>query len=204
MGLITHNMIYVCIDTSPCPVIVDLIVIGSDALALPFCPHPTVGAAAAVVLCVVGSRLADKRPPLWQASLPLGGSSFGCCAHSSLPYELAPLWALPLRVLPTPASTTPASASHAHGLPRLLVAALVTSAYACWRLPLAGWPRAASPTGPLAVAGYPCRGPGHGWLPFLTTFTSKIQQQCVERFYVIQSHRMQIKSSCNDWVMRKL
>ncbi|RWW16948.1 hypothetical protein GW17_00019142 [Ensete ventricosum] len=29
MGLITHNRIYVCIDASPCPVIVDLVIIDS-------------------------------------------------------------------------------------------------------------------------------------------------------------------------------
>ncbi|RWV90282.1 hypothetical protein BHE74_00053445 [Ensete ventricosum] len=29
MGLITHNRIYVCISASPCPVIVDLVIIGS-------------------------------------------------------------------------------------------------------------------------------------------------------------------------------
>ncbi|RWV80247.1 hypothetical protein GW17_00058512 [Ensete ventricosum] len=28
MGLITYNRIYVCIDASPCPVIVDLVIIG--------------------------------------------------------------------------------------------------------------------------------------------------------------------------------
>ncbi|RWW02440.1 hypothetical protein GW17_00034469 [Ensete ventricosum] len=35
MGLITHNRIYVCIGASLCLVIVDLVIIGSDALSLP-------------------------------------------------------------------------------------------------------------------------------------------------------------------------
>ncbi|RWW14587.1 hypothetical protein BHE74_00033394 [Ensete ventricosum] len=33
MGLITHSTIYVCIDASPCPVIVDLVIIGSVGLS---------------------------------------------------------------------------------------------------------------------------------------------------------------------------
>ncbi|RWW20974.1 hypothetical protein GW17_00014889 [Ensete ventricosum] len=41
----------------------------------------------------------------------------------------------------------------------------------------------------LAVGGRPCIGVGRGWPPLLlASFTTKIQQERVERFYVIQSH----------------
>ncbi|RRT44403.1 hypothetical protein B296_00022778 [Ensete ventricosum] len=59
MGLITHNRIYVCIGASPCPVIVDLVIIGS------------VGSCACERLSALRadrSRSCPQAPPLWVAA----------------------------------------------------------------------------------------------------------------------------------------
>ncbi|RRT34167.1 hypothetical protein B296_00053582, partial [Ensete ventricosum] len=46
----------------------------------------------------------------------------------------------------------------------------------------------------LAVGGRPCIGAGRGWRPLLlATFAMKTQQECIERFYMIQSHHTQFK-----------
>ncbi|RRT70730.1 hypothetical protein B296_00013885, partial [Ensete ventricosum] len=50
--------------------------------------------------------------------------------------------------------------------------------------------------GPLAAAGRPCKGAGrgHARLPLArASFVAKTQQECVERFYAIQSHYTQFK-----------
>ncbi|RWV95868.1 hypothetical protein GW17_00041463 [Ensete ventricosum] len=45
----------------------------------------------------------------------------------------------------------------------------------------------------LAVGGRPYSGAGRGWPPLLAAFAAKIQQECIERFYAIQSHHTQFK-----------
>ncbi|RWW16419.1 hypothetical protein GW17_00019700 [Ensete ventricosum] len=48
----------------------------------------------------------------------------------------------------------------------------------------------------LAVGGRPCMGVGRGWPPLLLAgFAAKMQQECVERFYAIQSHHTQFKTN---------
>ncbi|RZR72327.1 hypothetical protein BHM03_00012455 [Ensete ventricosum] len=57
MGLFTHNRIYVCVGVSPCPVIVDLVII--DALAL-LHPHCAIAVAAPVQAT---ATLCGRQPP---------------------------------------------------------------------------------------------------------------------------------------------
>ncbi|RWW32166.1 hypothetical protein GW17_00003175 [Ensete ventricosum] len=86
MGLITHNRIYACIGTSPCPVIVDLVIIGfvrsshHHAIISKGCPNPCFPSTPLPPLLPlrrwrlplpVGNRPAKGRPPLWLASSPL-------------------------------------------------------------------------------------------------------------------------------------
>ncbi|RRT35728.1 hypothetical protein B296_00053498 [Ensete ventricosum] len=48
----------------------------------------------------------------------------------------------------------------------------------------------------LVVGGRPYMGASRGWPPLvLTTFTAKMQQERVERFYAIQSHHTQFKTN---------
>ncbi|RWV88249.1 hypothetical protein GW17_00049685 [Ensete ventricosum] len=55
--------------------------------------------------------------------------------------------------------------------------------------PVGVWPWLAAPVEGLAMAGHPCRGLGYDRPPsFLAVFIAKIQQEHVERFYVIQTH----------------
>ncbi|RWV93825.1 hypothetical protein GW17_00043688 [Ensete ventricosum] len=86
MGLITHNMIYVCIDASPCPVIVDLVIIGSVGsshhhMIILFpkgCPNPsfplcTVVAVAATAPAKAVAALAYWQSPYQGAATPAAG-----------------------------------------------------------------------------------------------------------------------------------
>ncbi|RWW08688.1 hypothetical protein GW17_00027857 [Ensete ventricosum] len=77
MGLITHNRIYVCIDASPCPVIVDLVIIGSS-----FSPKDAL------------SPLSPLAPPslplpLYRRRLPLPTGNRPCWRHG-WPRAIAP------------------------------------------------------------------------------------------------------------------
>ncbi|RWW00731.1 hypothetical protein GW17_00036282 [Ensete ventricosum] len=68
LGLITHNRIYMCIGVSPCPVIVDLVIIGSVASPCDVISrHGIVSPAITSTL----SRPAKGRPPLWSPPPPL-------------------------------------------------------------------------------------------------------------------------------------
>ncbi|RRT36051.1 hypothetical protein B296_00046316 [Ensete ventricosum] len=85
MGLITHNRIYVCIDASPCPVIVDLVIIGGAATlerhlvggrrASPGREATPCGLAASN--CHLrpshGRCLCPHAPPLQASAMPAGG-----------------------------------------------------------------------------------------------------------------------------------
>ncbi|RRT62885.1 hypothetical protein B296_00012699, partial [Ensete ventricosum] len=57
------------------------------------------------------------------------------------------------------------------------------------------WPQSVAPVAGLAVGGRPCKGPGHGRPPLLAEFTTKTQQERIERFYGIQSYHMQFKTN---------
>ncbi|RRT50928.1 hypothetical protein B296_00000487 [Ensete ventricosum] len=104
MGLITNNMIYVCIGASPCPVIVDLVIIGDD---FP-CPgsHPAKGQPTL--------RLAP--PPLLVTRLVVGSSPLR--APCSLPYLRVPRCKLVShgRLPPLCAATTASDAGLPCGL----------------------------------------------------------------------------------------
>ncbi|RZS26193.1 hypothetical protein BHM03_00059499 [Ensete ventricosum] len=45
------------------------------------------------------------------------------------------------------------------------------------------------------MGGRPCMGAGRDWPPLLVAFAAKIQQECIERFYAIQSHHTQFKTN---------
>ncbi|RZS28557.1 hypothetical protein BHM03_00062163, partial [Ensete ventricosum] len=66
----------------------------------------------------------------------------------------------------------------------------------CGLLPLqVAWSWPATPVRGVAVVNRHCRGLGHGRsCPFLAAFVVKIQQECVERFYAVQSHHTQFKN----------
>ncbi|RZR93539.1 hypothetical protein BHM03_00022048 [Ensete ventricosum] len=64
MGLITHSTIYVCIDASPCPVIVDLVIIGSVGLS----HHHALKSLATASWAT--TALARRQPPCQGAATP--------------------------------------------------------------------------------------------------------------------------------------
>ncbi|RWV81205.1 hypothetical protein GW17_00057398 [Ensete ventricosum] len=64
-----------------------------------------------------------------------------------------------------------------------------------------GWPLSVAP---LQVAGRPCKGAGrgHARLPLVrASFTAKMQQERVERFYAIQSHHTQFKTNLSHEIL---
>ncbi|RWW81724.1 hypothetical protein BHE74_00009857 [Ensete ventricosum] len=58
--------------------------------------------------------------------------------------------------------------------------------------PGCGWPHLQRAW---SMASHPCRWHGYGWPPVLAAFTTKMQQERVERFYAIQFHHMQFKTN---------
>ncbi|RWV81876.1 hypothetical protein GW17_00056667 [Ensete ventricosum] len=169
MGLITHNRIYVCIGASPCPVIVDLVIIDSVGLshhyaaaALARWQPPCQGAATHAVALTSGNplRAPCSRPPLRashckrlcpQAAVAPAGwlqptvHAGVCCPHGRhfCPQAL-PLWAA------------------VAGLPFGLA------------LALAGCPLVGGLGRGLAVGGGPYIGAGRGWPSLLlAAFTAK-------------------------------
>ncbi|RZS12352.1 hypothetical protein BHM03_00043790 [Ensete ventricosum] len=109
MGLITHNRIYVCIGVSPCPVIVDLVIIGGD------CPCPPIASLPrGRRYCLCGRCHARKRhlhgrhpyghsceqSPLQAVAFTRRQPAYGRRAHKRRPYGWLPLQ-YDHKVLPT-------------------------------------------------------------------------------------------------------
>ncbi|RWV99397.1 hypothetical protein GW17_00037688 [Ensete ventricosum] len=153
MSLITHNRIYVCIGASPCPVIVDLVIINS-----------------------VGSSHHHAR---WHctcpsvATLPRGGHPYGRHLHGHRPCRSCRCWPPPLRAVPLPAGCLPTGIEPAvdrplragHGRPyadrwQQPLAGAVLQPATLGRLPLrSGRERAPPPCGlALAAASHPFAG----------------------------------------------
>ncbi|RWW10112.1 hypothetical protein GW17_00026361 [Ensete ventricosum] len=200
MGLITHNRIYVCIGVSPCLVIVDLVIIGSvgsshyHASIILFskgCPSPLLVALCAIVVVAVApaqaaAPLASTPRVAAPCGLAMGGSPLRA-GHWQPPLAHAILQPAPLRT-PRCGRLPPLQAGHSPlcpQVPPLRVAA-----------PVDGRPLRVGLGRGLAVGGRACMGVGRGWPPLLlVAFTPKIQQECVERFYMIQSHHTQFKTN---------
>ncbi|RWV83824.1 hypothetical protein GW17_00054522 [Ensete ventricosum] len=212
MGLITHNRIYVCISASPCLVIVDLVIIGSIGsshhhaiiLFLKGCPSPLASLCATVV---AAARRRRRRctSSAW-ATAP-------AASDAALGRDLAGRRRRLARALPllaaAPASGRPCGLATSGsplraGCNRLCLRGY----YTCGWLPLAGGmvaagrPLALGPwlqsTAPLQVVDRRCKGTGrgHARLPLArASFAAKMQQECVERFYAIQSHHTQFKTN---------
>ncbi|RWW09986.1 hypothetical protein GW17_00026497 [Ensete ventricosum] len=165
MGLITHNRIYVCIDASPCPVIVDLVIIGSIGLSR-HQAHP------------YDRRHARRRCPLW--ALPLYGLVVGrhCPCDLAAGKQPLPGWSLaaggafarrrPSRLWAVaPAGGCPLQAAAPTGDRPLIGRPWLQPAGPCsW--PSRGWPT--------------LQGAGHSRLPLLllVAFAVKMLQEYVE------------------------
>ncbi|RWW37054.1 hypothetical protein BHE74_00057875 [Ensete ventricosum] len=98
MGLITHNRIYVCIGASPCPVIVDLVIIDALALLHPHCAATVVATAqATAALCGQQPPYQGAATPTTNAVAPAGGRAgrnrlpLRPCSRVAAPCGLLPL-----------------------------------------------------------------------------------------------------------------
>ncbi|RZS15163.1 hypothetical protein BHM03_00046949 [Ensete ventricosum] len=137
------------------------------------CPNPsfplcTVAATAAPAQ--VAAALACWQLPLLAIGLVAGGSPLqaSCCKR------LPPLRAGRSRSCPWPALLPTSAAPYGRRWP----------------------PSRAGPGRNLAVGGQPCMGAGRGWSPLLlAAFTTKTQQEHVERLYAIHSHHTQFKTN---------
>ncbi|RWW59928.1 hypothetical protein BHE74_00033106 [Ensete ventricosum] len=135
---------------------------------------------------------ASPSPPLLPLPLPRGVHPCGCpCQGAFTPAAYGSPAAGPLcgrhtesgcargQLLPL-RDVAPASGV---GLPDGLV------------LAAAGSPLVGGLSRGLAMGGRPCMGAGRDWPPLLVAFAAKIQQECIERFYAIQSHHTQFKTN---------
>ncbi|RWW44280.1 hypothetical protein BHE74_00049976, partial [Ensete ventricosum] len=131
------------------------------------------------------------------ATAPVGGRASQPLGRQLLRAQRAAALA---GVVPAGASVgaAPTSASYAREQPRLLAAALVVATAPAGDCPLVGgrpcmwpWPQPAAPAGALALASHSYRWHGRGLSRLLATFAVKMQQECIEQFYMIQSHHTQ-------------
>ncbi|RWW12803.1 hypothetical protein GW17_00023515, partial [Ensete ventricosum] len=125
-----------------------------------------------------GRRCCPRAAPHGRATPPCAGTTPagsrhlrpGCpCSWATAPVGGYPLWA------GCPCKGVLAVADHP-----------LTGGLSRSRLPLAV---------SLAMGGRPCMGAGRGWSPLLAVFVAKMQQECAERFYAIQSHHTQFKTN---------
>ncbi|RZS28368.1 hypothetical protein BHM03_00061954 [Ensete ventricosum] len=177
MGLITHNRFYVCIGAPPCPVIVDLVIIGSDALT-PLSPSaPPLPLCRGRLRLLTGSRLAKGWPPLRLAPLPLLAT--GLVASGSplrVPCSRPPLSVLCCKRLCPRETLMPAGTGPAGCCPYGMLPLRAGAAGLPFRLALA-----AASNRLAGGLGRPCMGAGHGWPPLLlAAFAAKTQQEQVE------------------------
>ncbi|RWV78833.1 hypothetical protein GW17_00060128, partial [Ensete ventricosum] len=176
-----------------------------DALALTLPPS-----ASSSLPCAGGGAAHRRRgqPPLRQALLPSGGT-LRAGGHTSR--GRCPCWR-PLLPAATLAGDNPGRGAAPCGLVAgsrhlrsgrgwLPLAVALRAAGPCGlAFPCRGPGRSRPPLcrGALAATDRPCKGAGcgHARLPLVrASFVAKIQQECVERFYAIQSHHTPSKTN---------
>ncbi|RZR90424.1 hypothetical protein BHM03_00018290 [Ensete ventricosum] len=205
MGLITHNRIKLCISTSPCPVIVNLVIIGSVGSS-----HHHVSRSPATASWVPLGRPC-RRQPLWVVPLPAGCLPAGAEPAVGSPLHGRPSadrWQQPLwrgRGRLSPLAGVALQPATLGRLPPAVWLRVGTAPLRAGpgrsRSPLCRRPGRSRPPlcrGALAAASRPYKGAdrGHARLPLLrASFVAKTQQERVERFYVTQSHHTQFKTN---------
>ncbi|RWV77162.1 hypothetical protein GW17_00062051 [Ensete ventricosum] len=171
-----------------------------------FHPHCAVAVAAPAQ---AAAALARRQPLCQGATTPAAGTSTGIAPTSVVAAADRPCRRQPLQAVPLPTGCLPVGTEPVVSRP--LRAGHGRPSADRWQQPLRRGHRRLPPpcvlalvavgrpfVAELALTGHPCKGAGrgHAWLPLArASFAVKTQQECVERFYVIQSHHVQFKTN---------